>query len=177
VGAPHRARPPFVAGGEAGMALIPSFGPSLHLVPIDRSGTPASELPALSDQARDVCEGTARFYQVVGYVPPWIGYLGVLEDEAVGTCAFKGPPVAGRVEIAFFSFPGHEGRGVATAMGRQLLAVAATAAPGLLLTAQTLAQESASTAVLRRLGFQFAGPVAHAEDGIVWEWHRPPPAA
>lgn len=157
--------------------VIPPPGPALNLVPIGQSGTPASELPGLSDQARDVCEGTARFYEVIGFVPPWIGYLGVVEDEAVGTCAFKGPPAAGRVEIAFFSFPGFEGRGVATAMARQLLAIAATASPGVLVTAQTQPAESASTVVLRRLGFRFAGPLPHPEDGIVWEWHRPPPAA
>jgi RimJ/RimL family protein N-acetyltransferase len=151
--------------------VIPTPEVALRLVPIGRSGTPARELPELSEQARDVCEGTARFYEVIGFVPPWIGYLGVVGHAAVGTCAFKGPPVGGRVEIAFFSFPGFEGRGVATAMARELLAFAATTAPEALVAAQTLPAESASTTVLRRLGFRFAGPVAHPEDGLVWEWH------
>lgn len=38
--------------------------------------------------------------------------------------------------------------------------------------AHTLAQENASNALLRRLGFRFAGEVSDPEEGIVWRWER-----
>jgi [ribosomal protein S5]-alanine N-acetyltransferase len=144
----------------------------LRLIPIDRSGTPEGQTAYLPDAAREVCAVLDRLYDAVGFVPPWIVYLGMVDDQVIGTCAFKGPPSAGRVEIAYFTFAEFEGRGLATSMARQLLAVAASAGPEILVTAQTLPQESASTSVLKRLGFQFAGPVEHPEDGLVWEWHH-----
>ena len=36
--------------------------------------------------------------------------------------------------------------------------------------AQTLPEESASTSILRKLGFRLLGRVEHPEDGPVWEW-------
>ena len=44
-------------------------------------------------------------------------------------------------------------------------------APRLLVTAQTLAGENASTAVLRKLGFEVARELDDAEDGELWDWH------
>ena len=49
----------------------------------------------------------------------WDGYFVVDTDtrEVVGSCAFKGPPTeAGTVEIAYFTYPGFEGKGYATSM-------------------------------------------------------------
>src|SRR5689334_19798066 len=42
--------------------------------------------------------------------PAHLGYL-VMEGESqqmVGICSFKGPPVDGIIEIAYFTFPGYE---------------------------------------------------------------------
>jgi [ribosomal protein S5]-alanine N-acetyltransferase len=36
--------------------------------------------------------------------------------------------------------------------------------------AQTLPEESASTSVLKKLGFRLVGQVEHPEDMPVWEW-------
>ena len=36
--------------------------------------------------------------------------------------------------------------------------------------AQTLPVTNASTRILQKLGFVFAGEVLHPEDGLVWEW-------
>ena len=51
-----------------------------------------------------------------GGVPdmPWAGYLAEENGSLVGTCAFKAPPDSRGVEIAYFTFPQFEGRGVAT---------------------------------------------------------------
>lgn len=149
----------------------------MKLMPIGRSGEPEDRVVPMSDIARDVCAGTAILYETVGFEPPWIGYLAVVDGEFAGTCAFKAPPADGRVEIAYFTFPPFEGRGIATRMARELVAIAHSSAPDVRIVAQTLPERSASTSILRRLGFQPIGPVEHPEDGTVWEWHLQTPAA
>lgn len=144
----------------------------MKLIQINRSGTPQEEAGLLPDLAREVCSGTVKLYETVGFIPPWIGYLARVESRVVGSCAFKSPPRSGRVEIAYFTFPEFEGNGYATGMARELLALAKEVAPDVLVVAQTLPGENASTSILKRLGFRLAGPVSHAEDGLVWEWHN-----
>jgi [ribosomal protein S5]-alanine N-acetyltransferase len=109
-------------------------------------------------------------YAAGGYRPPWTGYVAVEDGHCVGACAFKSAPDNGRVEIAYFTFPENEGRGVASRMTRLLIKIAREQDNGLVIAAQTLPEESASTSVLRRNGFAFTTEVEHPEDGIVWEW-------
>lgn len=120
---------------------------------------------------KDLCASTIAMYPQGTAPLPWVGYLAEERGVPVGTCAFKTPPVAGEVEIAYFTFPGHEGRGVATRMAQRLIQVAA-ASGATLIKAQTLPEANASTRVLEKLGFRLVGPVMHPEDGEVWEWHR-----
>jgi RimJ/RimL family protein N-acetyltransferase len=112
-------------------------------------------------------KSTAELYANVGYVPPWIGYLAIEGNKCVGTCAFKYPPHENRVEIAYFTFPGHEGRSIATRMAKALIEIAYEAASKLTITAQTLPEESASTTVLKKLGFQLVAELDHPEDGKI----------
>ena len=54
--------------------------------------------------------------------PDWFGHFAI-EGESqrlIGICSLKGPPVDGMVEMAFYTFPGFEGLGVATEMARFL---------------------------------------------------------
>lgn len=135
------------------------------------------QLPAslmLDDQLRTVVEMTVQHFRNVGFVPPWVGYIAVENSMLVGTCAFKSPPVADRIEIAYGTRPGFEGRGLATAMARELIQIARRQKAGLTIFAQTLPEENASTAILKKLGFRFVGTVEHPEDGLVWEWELPP---
>jgi hypothetical protein len=81
----------------------------IQLVEVQLNGRPAQEAP-LNDTARSVCEATVSVYERTGFLPPWVGYLAIRQDEAVGTCAFKSPPIAGCVEIAYFTFPATKGR-------------------------------------------------------------------
>jgi RimJ/RimL family protein N-acetyltransferase len=143
------------------------------LVPIRADGTPGEPLPDLPDAIAAVLESTASMYRGAGFVPPWTGYLAIEGGHCVGTCAFKRPPRDGRVEIAYFTFAGDEGRGVATRMAAALLAIAAAADPAVTLVAQTLPLENPSTAVLRKLGFALTGSFDSDEDGTVWVWERP----
>lgn len=121
---------------------------------------------------KGACEATVAMYEAAGSVSPWIGYLAIEDGAPVGACAFKTPPTAEGVEIAYFTFPGHEGRGVATRMARRLVEIAES--QGVPMRAQTLPEKNASTRILEKLGFSFMGPVQHPEDGEVWEWRLRP---
>lgn len=145
----------------------------MRLVAITRSGHPAEPVEAAAPALDEVLAATAALYARKGYAPPWIGYLAVEGGACVGTCAFAAPPNGDEVEIAYFTFPGHEGAGVATRMGRELLKIAAEAEPRRLRAcAHTLPEENASTAILRKLGFTLEGEIVHPEDGRIWKWQQ-----
>src|SRR5207249_4544489 len=97
-------------------------------------------------------------------------------DEArrvIGACGFKGAPDEGVVEIAYFTFPAFERCGYATAMAAALIDVAARSGEANRVRAHTLPEPNASSRLLRRLRFDFEGPVEDPEDGPVWRWERP----
>lgn len=144
----------------------------MELVEITAEGVPARPIEGLPDMAREVMAATAEMYAAGSYEPPWIGYLAVEDGRCVGTCAFKEPPAYNRAELAYFTFPEFEGKGVATRMIALLIALAVRAAPDVVLAAQTLPEESASTAVLRKNGFARVAEIDDPEDGPVWEWQR-----
>ena len=101
---------------------------------------------------------------------PWTGYLGFDGDQLIGMCGFKDEPKDGAVEIAYFTFPENEGRGYATGMAYCLVDFAKESQETHTVVAHTLKEESASTTILRRLGFEFQGEVVDPEDGSVWRW-------
>jgi len=142
----------------------------LELIVITETGELAKPVPSTPDVAAEVVEATTQLYRAVGYEPPWIGYLAIENDFCVGTCGFKSPPQNNRVEIAYFTFPGHESRGVATRMATELIRLALEKVPSVIVAAQTLPQENASTSVLKKLRFRLVSTVEHPEDGPVWEW-------
>ena len=142
----------------------------LQLIAIAQDGTLATPVESLSGLASQVVEATTQLYSAVGYEPPWFGYLAVENGSCVGSCGFKSPPKNNRVEIAYFTFPGHESRGVATQMASALIRIATNKTPGVTVAAQTLPEENASTSILKKLQFSFVGSVEHPEDGLVWEW-------
>ncbi|HYF42542.1 MAG TPA: GNAT family N-acetyltransferase [Ramlibacter sp.] len=129
----------------------------------------ASEQVQRSGLLKEVCESVLAMSP--GREPPWpwSGYLAQEDGDFVGTCAFKAPPQEGGVEIAYFSFPGHQGRGLATRMARALVELAQQHGAAFV-RAQTLPEENASTSLLKKLGFRLEGPVEHPTDGTVWEW-------
>jgi RimJ/RimL family protein N-acetyltransferase len=144
----------------------------LQLIAIEPNGKPRADLGELVEVARDVLGATVDFYRSSGFNEPWISYLALSDSRPVGICSFKSQPVAGRVEIGYFTFPEHEGRGVATAMASHLLAIAAAEDQSVLVTAQTLRERNASHRVLEKVGFLPVGSFEHAEDGVVLEWHH-----
>ncbi|MEO7660196.1 MAG: GNAT family N-acetyltransferase [Pyrinomonadaceae bacterium] len=142
----------------------------LEFVAIPKDGEYESPETDAPTAVADVVGAMTALYGVSGYEPPWIGYLIKENGRFVGTCGFKSPPQYDRVEIAYFTFPEHESRGIATEMAAELIRMALDARPDVTIAAQTLPKESASTAILKKLNFAFVETVDHPEDGLVWEW-------
>jgi RimJ/RimL family protein N-acetyltransferase len=140
----------------------------VSLIPINRNGTLRGYAEALPELMGEVLQGTVGLYTTAGFEEPWICYLALASGTPVGTCGFKSPPRDGRVEIAYFTFPEAEGRGIATAMAAALVAIAKPFP--VIVAAQTLPERNASHRVLEKLGFRYVETVFHPEDGSVWEW-------
>lgn len=124
-----------------------------------------------------IAEAYAGLLKSNGAEMPWIGYLALEAPmrRLVGTCGFKsGPNADNAAEIAYFTFPGEEGRGIATAMAEALVRVASSAEPRLdTVLAHTLAERNASCHILEKSGFAHKGTVVDPEDGPVWRWELP----
>ena len=147
---------------------------SISLVEIGRDGVIGADARdpgiELLGTAAAVCQATAEMYKTTGFTPPWTGYLAVSAGQAVGTCAFKTAPSDGAVEIAYFTFPGHEGQGIATAMVRQLIDIAYATDRQLKIIAHTPPERSPSSAILHKIGFLLLGDWEDPVAGTVWEW-------
>jgi ribosomal-protein-alanine N-acetyltransferase len=142
----------------------------LELIAITENGELSKPAPFTTDVPAGVVEATTQLYRAVGYEPPWIGYLASENGQWVGACGFKSPPQDNRVEIAYFTFPKHEAHGVATRMASELIRLALDKMPAVMVAAQTLPEENASTSILKKLRFRLVSTIEHPEDGLVWEW-------
>ncbi len=149
----------------------------MELIAITESGECEKPVPPRPKAGAKVVTATTKLYSSVGYQPPWICYFGVEDGECVGTCGFKSPPRENRVEIAYFTFPKYESRGVATRMASELIRIATAADSTVLITAQTLPAVNASTSVLKKLGFQLVGTAEDEAAGLVWDWRLLEPHA
>ena len=146
----------------------------MRLVPIEKSGMALSSVLTAGSVASDVVAATVALYERRGYEVPWIGYLANEGGEYIGGCGFAGPASHGEAEIAYFTLPGNEGRGIAKRMARGLLELTQPAAvkEGVQYIAHTLPEDGPSTSILRALGFELEGEIQHPEDGLVWKWRR-----
>jgi ribosomal-protein-alanine N-acetyltransferase len=132
----------------------------------------APNIEMVQDIVRGVEEAQQQLYARTGALEPWIGYFALdsITGELLGSCSFVGSPTDGSVEIAYFTFPPSEGRGVAAAMASELVAIARASGSTSSVHALTLPAENPSTRVLRRLGFNRVGTGHDAEAGEVWRW-------
>ena len=85
-------------------------------------------------------------------------------------CGQTSYKVGNSVEMAYFTFPGFEKRGIATGMAQGLVAIARKCDPSVKIIAHTLAEENASNHILKKVGFVLSGTIDHPEDGKIWEW-------
>jgi RimJ/RimL family protein N-acetyltransferase len=140
----------------AALRLVPWAGEGDRLPPA-LAGVAAQTVAILTERPRPA---------------PWGCYLAHAGDAIVGTCAFKAAPDAeGTVEIAYMTFPPHEGRGYATAMIDALLEIARRGGAAVVI-AHTLPDWNASARALARNGFDQADAFDDPEDGPVWYWER-----
>lgn len=151
---------------EGGPQALMTFS----LVACDQGGTPVRPIPDMPEALVANCQATADLYRRVGFVPPWIGYIAVVDDRGVGGGAFVGPPKDGYVEIAYFTLEKEQGQGYASQTAGALVALARAQAPEVGLKAFTLKDEGPSTRILRGLGFSVVGVAEDADAGGVWEW-------
>lgn len=134
-----------------------------------------SEVGEHLDLAREVVEMTVDLVRDGDMEPPWGGYLVVSPDSngVVGAAGFKGGPGAdGAVEIAYYTFPAFEGRGIASAAAVRLVELAGESADVRAVVAHTLPERNASCRILEKTGFRYEGEVLDPEDGPVWRWRR-----
>jgi RimJ/RimL family protein N-acetyltransferase len=109
----------------------------------------------------------------------WGGSFFVLSSPRtlVGMGGFKGPPTAdGIVEIGYAIAPAFQGRGLASDAARQMIRRAFADPCVRAVDAHTLAQASASTGVLEKVGFRRIGEAVDPDAGSVWHWRLPRPA-
>jgi RimJ/RimL family protein N-acetyltransferase len=121
-------------------------------------------------ECRQLLEMWAAYYPKIGYHPPWIGYFIKRNGQIVGACGFTGPPKAHRVEVSYWTFTDYEGQGIATEACKQMVGIAKTAEPSIVITAKTQPFHNASTNILERNHFVFNGVVQDHEIGDAWEW-------
>jgi len=166
--------------GSAGADRI-----ALRFLPIDselasvaRSGSAAFatrygvRVPDFDFFVREVVEPNIAHLQRVPRQPPFGAYLAIqaATSTAVGTCAFVTGPREREVEIAYFTFPSHEGRGIATAMALELVRIARESKAVDVVFAHTLREPNASTRVLAHLGFGNRTELVHQQDGPIWRF-------
>jgi len=142
----------------------------MHLVSIPRDGNVSLSDITLPEAATAVIASTVQLYARRGYIEPWVGYLAIEGSNCVGCCGFTSPPVGDAAEIAYFTFPDFEKRGIATRMAQRLISIAQEFDPSMGIIAHTLTEENASNHILKKLGFAFTGTIDHPEDGKIWEW-------
>ena len=112
-----------------------------------------------------------ELYSKRGFEKPWIGYFAYSDsNEIIGIAGFKGKPKNGKVEISYGTFHGSRQQGLGTKLCQQLVVLCHQHDKKLIIIARTLPENNASTKILRKNGFEFAGPVWDEDEGDVWEW-------
>ena len=140
------------------------------LIRCGTDGSPIEPIGTLPDEIAANCKATAEFYGRIGFIEPWVGYVAVDSDTAVGGGAFVGAPRDNLVEIAYYTLSRMEGKGYATQTASELLRIARTHQPGITIKAFTLRENNASTKILEKLGFKLFGDARDPYAGDVWEW-------
>jgi ribosomal-protein-alanine N-acetyltransferase len=114
--------------------------------------------------------------QTAAGADPWKYGFAVVEIASglvIGNGGFAGAPDAdGVVEIAYGIVPDYEGHGYATEVAQALVDYARNKGRARTVCAHTLAAPNASTRVLEKCAFRFAGEVNHPTDGLIWRWKR-----
>lgn len=125
---------------------------------------------AVNPESQEILTMTVAYYKTIGFIPPWIGYFASFNGELAGSAGFKGKPVVNKIEIAYGTFLNYRGQGIGNQICRELVLLAQSTDPTLIITARTLPEHSHSTRILQKNGFRLQGNVWDKDDGDVWEW-------
>src|SRR6478609_270356 len=124
----------------------------------------------INPDCQESLEMAVKFMATVGYSPPWICYYVSLNNQLVGSAAFKGRPKNNCVEIAYGVFPQFQHQGIGARICETLVKLSLDTDPSVVITARTLREENFSVKILKKRGFKFLGTVNDPDDGDVWEW-------
>ena len=113
---------------------------------------------------------TISYFEGLGYALPWVGYYALIGDEVIGTCAFKGGPINGKVEIAYVTFDQYRGKGYGTEMCRDLVRIGQDHNAAIQISARTLREKGHSTRILEKNGFSIKDEIIDLDGAPVWEW-------
>jgi [ribosomal protein S5]-alanine N-acetyltransferase len=155
------------------LEFMPATRKVLRLLASEPADFAAQNGVQLHEVAQSVAQHSLAFMKTfpLETAPDWFGHLAIEGEsqQLVGICSLKGPPVEGTVEMAYFTFPGFEGRGIGTAMARFVLDRAIVLQDVRRVTAHTAPEHNASTRILEKIGMRFV--CEEMEDGVpVWLW-------
>jgi GNAT superfamily N-acetyltransferase len=117
--------------------------------------------------------GAALKALVRGDDPLWSSFFMFVESDparASGSGGFKGPPVAGRVEIGYNVAESRRGRGIAVAAVLEMLTLAFARPQVGEVRAETGADNFASRRVVEKAGFRHAGQRLCETEGRLDRW-------
>jgi RimJ/RimL family protein N-acetyltransferase len=124
---------------------------------------------------RPVVDGWATFTERLRTAPAgrWGTRFFLSGGEVVGWGGFKGPPREGAVEIGYEIAASRQGRGLATAAARAMVAEAFADPRVARVLANTLPERNASNHILEKIGFRFEGE-ALVRGTQVWRYAASP---
>jgi RimJ/RimL family protein N-acetyltransferase len=127
----------------------------------------------LHEVAQGVAQSSLEFMRTFSLETPshWFGHFAIEAEsqEMVGVCTLKGPPDGGTVEMAYYTFPGFEERGIATAMARFVLE-RARVLPGVkVVMARTPPGFDGAARVAEKIGMRFVDEEVE-EESVMWRW-------
>ena len=146
----------------------------MQLLPIDPDNAKNDRFSDNPD-CKEVLDAYRDYYPLIGYHPPWIGYVAVSDaGEVVGFGGYKGAPKNNKVEIAYTTFNRYEGQGIGSTICRELVMLSLQTDPSIQVTARTLPDGEASKRILVNNGFTCNGTIHDDDDGAVLEWELAP---
>jgi hypothetical protein len=138
----------------------------LHGIDPDPSQMVRNACPQ-TEVAEQIVEATLELYKRKGFIPPWTGYLAEKDRQIVGICGFCGLPQNGEAELAYFTFPGNENKGIATQMAAALILESRRTASGEIFISHTDTRGRAIDYDSQKPGFECLGIIEHPDDGSI----------
>lgn len=103
----------------------------------------------------------------------WFSHLIIHKEDnkLIGFCGYKGKPdESGAVEIGYSISPAYRRKGYATEAAKALIENALQYNSVKMVCAHTLAERSASTLVLEKIGMFYKGEIITNEGTKLWRW-------